>query len=456
MMRVVKVGLAVIMASGMWYYFHAVLIPYQRTQAALHRAPSSRSLGDLYPRWLGTRELLLHGRDPYGPEVTREIQIAAYGEVLNGAQHNLARDEQRFAYPAYVVFLLAPTTSLPFPLVRHLFRFLLIVLTAASVPLWIHALKLRLTQTTTVVIAFLMLGSYPVIQGLYLEQLTLLVCFLIAACCAALTSGRLVPAGILLAAATIKPQIALGVVALLAVWALGDWTRRKLLAWAFAMTMAALWLGAEWVLPGWFGRWWAAMHAYLGYNDSRSLLEILIGKSGAGIISVLIGLGLAFTCWRLRRAAAGSYASNACLLSVLAVGLLIKPKFPLYDTAVLFPAVLALWGYRKILWDVALASRVLLCTAAGLLAWQWFWGLALAALSLVMPATAQNAWKLPPAALFLLPVAVTGLLGLLTADVLLGRTPSQKATSVLPPTSEVTFEKASALNPVAANGSLGQ
>ncbi len=23
-------------------------------------------MGDLYPRWLGTRELLLHGRNPYG------------------------------------------------------------------------------------------------------------------------------------------------------------------------------------------------------------------------------------------------------------------------------------------------------------------------------------------------------------------------------------------------------
>ena len=31
--------------------------------------------GDIYHRWLGSRELLLNGRNPYGKEVTEEIQI---------------------------------------------------------------------------------------------------------------------------------------------------------------------------------------------------------------------------------------------------------------------------------------------------------------------------------------------------------------------------------------------
>jgi hypothetical protein len=454
MRRILKLGLALVMALGMWYYIHAVLIPFQRKQAALHRAPLSRNLGDLYPRWLGTRELLLRGRDPYGPEVTREIQIAAYGEVLNSTQHNLARDEQRFAYPAYVLFLLAPTISLPFPVVRDVFRLLLIVLTAASVPLWIHALKLRLTRTSAAIIALLMLGSYPVIQGLYLEQLTLLVCFLISASCAALASGSFVAAGILLALATIKPQLAVGVVAWLALWALGDWTHRKKLLWGLVLTMALLWLGAEWVLPGWIGRWWAAMHAYLGYNDPRSLLEILMGRFGGGVISVLVGLGVALSCWRVRRAPAGSFAFNACLLSVLAAGLLIKPKFPLYDVAILLPAILTLWSYGRALWERGLAARVLVSATACLIAWQWIWGLALAVLSLVALSTAQNGWKLPPAALFLLPLAVACLIGLLTMDVWIGRTVSQTTAGVPAQAPEVNFEKTSAFSPAAANGSF--
>jgi hypothetical protein len=411
-----KVGLALILSSGMWYYIHAVLIPYQHQQTALHKAPFTNHLGDLYPRWLGARELLLHGRDPYGPEVTREIQIAAYGEALNGAPQSLAKDEQRFAYPAYVVFLLAPTINLPFSVVRYGFRLLLILLTAASVPLWMRALSLRLERTTTAIVTLLAVGSFPVIQGLYLEQLTLLVCFLIAAACAALASGRLVPAGILLALSTIKPQLSVAVVAWFGLWALADWVRRRRLIWSFALTMVLLWVGAEWVLPGWFGRWWTAMHTYLGYNDPRSLFEILLGTSWGRGISALIGLGVALSCWRFRRAPAGSYDFNVCLMSVLAAGLLIKPKFPLYDIAILLPAILFLWNCRRTLWEQSRATRLLGWGTAGLVAWQWFWALALAMLAPVSPASAQKGWWLPPVALFLFPMGVPFLLGLLTVD----------------------------------------
>src|SRR5439155_17440967 len=44
------------------------------------------------------------------PEVSREIQIVFYGHAVTpeeAAQHVV--DEQRFAYPLYVVFLMAPT-----------------------------------------------------------------------------------------------------------------------------------------------------------------------------------------------------------------------------------------------------------------------------------------------------------------------------------------------------------
>ncbi len=114
MTRLLKVGLALLMAGSMWYYAAAVLIPYQRKEAAIHRSPRG-NLSDLYPRWLGARELLLHGRDPYSAEVTREIQIGYYGEVLDGSRPDSPKDQQRFAYPVYVVFLLAPVIKIPSP-----------------------------------------------------------------------------------------------------------------------------------------------------------------------------------------------------------------------------------------------------------------------------------------------------------------------------------------------------
>ena len=111
--------LALLFAGSMWFYVQRVLVPYQKADAEAHGRPRG-NLSDLYPRWLGTRELLLHHRDPYSAEVTREIQIGYYGRPLNPDRVNESRadeprDQQGFAYPLHVVFLLAPTIGLPFP-----------------------------------------------------------------------------------------------------------------------------------------------------------------------------------------------------------------------------------------------------------------------------------------------------------------------------------------------------
>ena len=431
MTRALKVGLALLLAGSMWYYFAAVLIPHQQKEAAVKHIPQGNS-SDLYPRWLGARELLLHGRDPYGAEITREIQLGYYGEILDGKRPNAPKDQQGFAYPAYVVFLLAPTVIVPFSALRYVFRLLLIVLAAASVPLWIRALGLRLQRTTEVIITLLVLGSAPFIYGLFLEQLTLLVCFMIAACCAALASRRFVTAGILLALSTIKPQLAIGVVAWLGLWTLSDWRRRKKLAGTFVLTMALLWLGSELLLPGWFGRWWVALHAYASYNDMRSLLEILLGKYAGLLISVLIGCGVAWVFWEARRSVPGSASFNLALLSVLAASLLIKPMFLLYDLVIVLPVVIWLFAIRKVLWQRSRPVRDVFLTSALLLGWQWISVVALVMVSLVSPARAERGWALPGVGMLLLPAALACLLGLLALDLGKEKALSQAVTS-LPP-----------------------
>src|SRR5947199_9904932 len=124
----------------MWFYVQKVLIPHQEMYAAVHRRPRG-FLSDLYPRWLGARELLLHHRDPYTPDVTREIQIGYYGRPLDPTRPNDPKDEQRFAYPVYVVFLLAPVAHMPFAPVRIAFAVLLAIVTAVSVFLWLYFLS---------------------------------------------------------------------------------------------------------------------------------------------------------------------------------------------------------------------------------------------------------------------------------------------------------------------------
>src|SRR5258708_24266218 len=87
---------AALCAAGMWTYANRVLIPYQKPDADAHQRPRG-NLSDLYPRWLGARELLLHGRDPYSAEVTREIQAGFYGRALYPSLHGEPRDAQGIA-----------------------------------------------------------------------------------------------------------------------------------------------------------------------------------------------------------------------------------------------------------------------------------------------------------------------------------------------------------------------
>src|SRR6202451_2828112 len=142
----------------MWFYVQHVVIGHQQTEAALHGIPRG-NLSDLYPRWLGTRELLLHHRNPYTPEVTRDIQIGYYGCPLDASRPGDPKDQMGFAYPLYVVFLIAPTISFPFSSVSFVAHWFFILLPAFSVPLWLRAMRWRVSPVLTATLVTLTLGT---------------------------------------------------------------------------------------------------------------------------------------------------------------------------------------------------------------------------------------------------------------------------------------------------------
>src|SRR5579871_2980699 len=162
--------LALASSAGMWLYANKILRAQQIAEAAAHGRPRG-NLSDLYPRWLGARELLLRGRDPYCSDITREIQAGYYGRPLDPARPNDPKDQQAFAYPLYVVFVLAPTVQLPFAIVQPGFWCLLVAFTSASVILWMRALGWRASTASQVIWILLVLGSFPAVQGLKLQQL---------------------------------------------------------------------------------------------------------------------------------------------------------------------------------------------------------------------------------------------------------------------------------------------
>src|SRR5579863_566901 len=180
----------------MWiYYAHY----NQVTQELLtSRGFPERNFSDLYPCWLGSRELLLHGRDPYSPEVTREIQQGYYGRPLDNRRPSDPIDEQRFAYPLFVVFLLAPTIGLPFGVVKILFTIILLAAAAWTILFWGKAEGFRLGTNQSLALILFSLASIPFAQGIQLQQPSVFVAFLIAASLWALGRQRLFEAGLLL------------------------------------------------------------------------------------------------------------------------------------------------------------------------------------------------------------------------------------------------------------------
>lgn len=392
----------------MWFYVQHVLIPHQQSEAALYGIPRG-NLSDLYPRWLGARELLLHHRNPYSAEVTREIQAGYYGRPLDPALPHDPKDEQRFAYPAYVVFLLAPTITLPFAVAQKAFLWLLVGLTITSVLLWLRTLRWRVTIETTATMIVLTLGSFPLLQGIKLQQLTLLVAGLIAISAMLLAEGHLFAAGVLLALATIKPQLALPVSAWFLLWAFSDWTRRRRLWWGFLATMAALILGAEYWLPGWIGRFGEAVVAYRRYNPgAESGLNVLITPQWGRWLAVLVVVALTVLVWRRRYTVAGSPTHNQVTVLILAATVAVVPQAPLYNQVLLLPGILFAFQ-RRMAWSTGLVRSGVAALCGLMLLWPWLAAFALCVASLFLPAeSVQKAWALPLYTNVAIPVAVLG------------------------------------------------
>jgi hypothetical protein len=377
MSRRAQIGLsaAIVAAVSMWVYVDLVLIPFQRAEAAASQRPRG-NLSDLYPRWLGARELILHGRDPYSAGITREIQEGYYGRPLDPDRPNDPKDQQGFAYPVYVVFFLAPTIALPFPVVQAGFRWVLLMLTAATIPFWMRALRLRVRPYSVAIWAVSTLGSYAAVQGVKLQQLTLLVCALLAACGAALASGFLALAGVLLAFATIKPQLAAIPVLWFALWTLSNWNERRRFAWAFVFTMGLLLLGSQLLLPGWIGKFRAAASDYIQYTGGgKSVLDVGLGLGTGKFLAALMLTALALYLWRRRVEEAGTAVRVLAL--VLAFSLVVIPTYAPYNQLLSIPALMLIVNWLPKLWAKGTLQRVLVIITAVVVIWPWAAALAL-------------------------------------------------------------------------------
>jgi len=204
--------------------------------------------------WEGSR-MILHRVNPYSASAIEHIQSAYYGRPVTPREARLGVNPMWFAYPPQTAFTCVWLALLPWKVASLLTFLASAVLIVSGARSWLRAVG----KCDLLILACVM-ASWPALWGIRLENLSMIVIPTIFIAATLYLRGRLIPAALLMAAVTMKPQLCW----LLIVWMLADsLTRRK---WRFAASfvgsvviLAAL---SEIWLPGCFSAWLGALSEY--------------------------------------------------------------------------------------------------------------------------------------------------------------------------------------------------
>jgi hypothetical protein len=317
-----------------------ILVASPVWQMHVHNRVMRATYSDLIQRWVGTRAAL-QGRDPYSADVLREIQRAYYGHYpLTAADPDAAR--QTFLYPAHVVLLLAPLAHFQWETARWIF--LSVMLPLLILGFW-SCLQMFLRSHTRGQIAVILLiavFNWPVLWGLRLQQPTLLIAAFIFLAGFCIRNGWCVAAGVLLALATVKPQIVFLVLAWLFLWAIVHRVWSLLIS--FSLTLVVLLLWTERLVPHWISHWRASLSGYGGVTDTALPFENLFGHWAGLALTLLIAASICRSLWRLRKVSAASAEFSVAISLSLALTVVVIPTHltMIYNLVLLFPACLFL------------------------------------------------------------------------------------------------------------------
>jgi hypothetical protein len=355
---------SLIACSVMWIYFFRVMEPAMKV-GAVQSHDQGKVLGDLFPSWYASRAFFLERDNPYGQKVSREIYRRYYGTdlVITG------RNEQRFAYPFYTLFLLYPLIALQFEQAQIVAAVVLLIAIASGTLVWAKLFLPDLSPRTLLILEALVLSSHPTLQIADRQQLSgLVICFL-ALSGFLFARGNLVAAGFVLALSSIKPQMAL----LPTVWMIGvsvsNWKQLKNFVFGFVSLLAALFGISYALLPGWEVDFFRGMQAYDRYAVPLSIIGLFAGRNVGLITGIIACVILAVLCWRWRKAARSSSQFRTMLALVFATAAVFMPVSTPYNQLLILPAVLELIRH----WDDlrnSISSRVLsMCLAVTF--WPW-------------------------------------------------------------------------------------
>jgi len=299
---------------------------------------------DFYSRWVGGCALVRQGLNPYSDEVTLRIQQGMYGRPAHPGE-----DQVAFAYPLYSLLFFFPLCATDdYAWVQAIWLWLLLLALLAAMAFWLQIIRWRPPRWLWRLILLWTVLLYHSFRALLLGQFAVWVLLALAAALWAMQRGHDGRAGLLLALATVKPQLVYLAIPWILLWAAGQ--RRWRLWIGFAVSLAGLVLGSMLLLPTWLPDFVRQASAYPDHTVYGSLTWIIVrqwlglGPAVEYTALALLAVGAVVLAWRLWRA---SYTHMVWLLGLLLLLTnLLTPRIATTNYILLIPY--ALWGLRQV------------------------------------------------------------------------------------------------------------
>jgi len=296
---------------------------------------------DFLVHWVAARHVLMHGESPYTDRVALEIQRAIYGRPARPDEH-----QQRVVYPLYSILIFAPFALISdFTWARALW---MTALEGAFVATLLLALRLSRWRPRVWMWGSLLLFTFTWYYGLrtliHGNAVGLVALFLTLAAYM-VEQKRDIIAGLAIALATIKPNLAILPFLFLLWWA---WKQERFLLWMSAIGgWIFLALGATVLKPKWWIQYIVEVWRFPSYTPPGTIQALFAqtlstwGRLLGLMLSLALGFGL-LRVWQLagQRVTSFVWAYWWTIAASQWVGIQTDPG----NAVILLPALIYIWG----------------------------------------------------------------------------------------------------------------
>jgi hypothetical protein len=303
---------------------------------------------DFVARWEGGHAWVRERLSPYEPAVSQRAQERVYGRPANITR---GEDPQHFLYPFPSLVVFAPLGLLDLGTAQAIWMSLIELALFVSTLLWVSCVQWKWSAWMAVATLAFSVLWFPAFAAVVDAQFAAIEALLLAGSLAAIRSGRDAVGGILLAACLLKPQLGIGFVLYVGVWAIAV-RRRSLLGWLVTSVVALV--GASAILdPGWAAAMARQVIDYLALPVSLSPMARFAEAAGIGSFGALVlsGVALLYLAWEWRDSLAGDERRFLWTIGMTQAVLLVVAPFGIAANLVTlllpFVVILEAWSARQ-------------------------------------------------------------------------------------------------------------